>query len=32
MDMVMNQPKLYGLIWQYLRVESMDEVKHGGKQ
>ncbi len=27
-DMVMNQPKLYGLIWQYLSAESMDEVKH----
>ncbi len=27
-EMVLNQPKLYGLIWQYLSPESMDEVKH----
>jgi hypothetical protein len=27
-DMVMNQPKLCGLIWQYLSAESMFEVKH----
>ncbi len=27
-EMLMNQPKLYGLIWQYLSAESMDEVKH----
>jgi hypothetical protein len=26
--MVMNQPKLYGMIWQYLSPESMDEVKN----
>jgi hypothetical protein len=26
--MVLNQPKLYGLIQQYLSPESMDEVKH----
>jgi hypothetical protein len=27
-EMVMNQPKLYGMIWQYLSPESMDEVKN----
>jgi hypothetical protein len=27
-EMVMNQPKLYGMIWQNLSPESMDEVKN----
>jgi hypothetical protein len=27
-DMLAQQPKLYGMICQYLSVESMDEVKH----
>ncbi len=27
-EMVINPLKLYGLIWQYLSPESVDEVKH----